>query len=852
MNRISFKNLALCASLCLMAGTAHAADLVSLSPETWERFAPQGKEADAIYGDFTLANDQIIAVIAHPRRKRNANMTVREVGGCIIDLTRRDRQSDQLSAYYPGAQARELKFGGIDVQAPSIYEISELERTFVKARKITMKFVAQPREKTPDVAVSYTLEDGLPYVLVTTDFSNHSNETVSTDLIDSLRADNSFEKAPEAYADLYWAYDKAFGQAYGWLAEKHQIIGSGGRQLLLKYRNHEGKLRITLAPGETYRLARKLAPGANLFDVQRFVEQGTDKAPRPIRLTVKDTAGQPVVAADVALETDGKKTAWGRTDEKGTIEIAPPKAAGILKVTSAPHGSKSLEIKPDAPEALSVELPEPGKVVAKIVDAKGGPIPCKVQFIGRDGTPSPDFGPDSGEHAIRNVYYSHDGKFRRELEPGRYDVIISYGTEYDAVFTRLDVKRGQETTLEGKLVRTVQSPGWVSADFHSHSSPSGDNTASQLGRVLNLLCEQIEFAPCTEHNRISTYTPHLQRLGVEPLIATCSGMEMTGQPLPLNHQNAFPLVMKPNTQDNGAPPSADDPEFQIERLALWDGRSEKLVQVNHPDMGWMFFDRNGDGNPDGGYSGMVGHIDVIEVHPPHLIFDQGVVEYEGRKENNPIFNWMQLLNQGKRIPGVVNTDAHYNFHGSGFLRSYLKCPTDDPSKIETLDMVHAAERGNVVMSNGPFLEVKLKGGESGNGSASTESIPGDDVAIPGGKATLQVRVQCPNWFDVDRVQVFLNGRPVDSLNFTKKQAADKFKDGVVKFEQEIPITLERDTHVIVATIGEGSKLGPVMGPDHEKDLPVAVSNPIFVDVDGGGFTANKDTLGSKLPVKGGH
>ena len=32
-------------------------------------------------------------------------MTVRDVGGCLIDLTRRDRQSDQLSAFYPGAQS---------------------------------------------------------------------------------------------------------------------------------------------------------------------------------------------------------------------------------------------------------------------------------------------------------------------------------------------------------------------------------------------------------------------------------------------------------------------------------------------------------------------------------------------------------------------------------------------------------------------------------------------------------------------------------------------------------------------------------------------------------------------------
>ena len=40
-----------------------------------------------------------------------------------------------------------------------------------------------------------------------------------------------------------------------------------------------------------------------------------------------------------------------------------------------------------------------------------------------------------------------------------------------------------------------------------------------------------------------------------------------------------------------------------------------------------------------------------------------------------------------------------------------------------------------------------------------------------------------------------------------------------------------------------------MGPDQGKQHPTAISNPIFVDADGGGFKANGDTLGHPLPVK---
>jgi hypothetical protein len=714
---------------------------------------------------------------------------------------------------------------------------------FVQARRVTLRLVAAPREKEPDIEVSYTLEDGWPYLVVTTTFSNRGTRPVDVELLDAIRADRTFESSPEKPADLFWAYDKAFGQAYGVVADGHKILGVNARQLLLRYHDQNGKVAVSLEAGGSHRLVRRIIPGANLFDLQRVAEHLSGKADHLIHLVVNDTSGRPVAETDVVLARDGKPHAWGRTDQKGSIWINAGETPGTLSVSAPGHGSKAVALAPDAPSSLSVELLAAGTVVAAITDQEGGTIPCKVQFIGRDGTESPDFGPDSGEHAVKNVYYSHDGRFRRELPPGAYDVIISYGPEYDAVFTRVDVTRGKETPLAAKMVRSVKTVGWLSADFHSHSSPSGDNTSSQKGRVLNLLCEHIEFAPCTEHNRLSTYDPHLKLLGAEKRMATCVGIELTGQPLPLNHQNAFPMIMRPNTQDGGGPISDQDPEVQIERLALWDGASDKLVQVNHPDMGWMFGDRNGDTKRDSGFAGMHGHIDVIEVHPPDQIFGKLTVEHGGKAYNNTIVNWLQLLNQGRRIPGVVNTDAHYNFHGSGFLRNYLKCPTDNPADVRTLDIVHAAERGHVVMSSGPFMEVKLH-----TGGAAQDASPGDDLLAPGGHASLRIRVQCPNWFDVDRVQVFLNGRPAESFNFTRQSTPERFSDATMKFDQEFPIQLERDTHVIVAAIGERSKLGPVMGPDHANDRPVAVSNPIFVDIDGGGFKASNDAMGV-LPVK---
>src|SRR6185436_17873858 len=140
-----------------------------------------------------------------------------------------------------------------------------------------------------------------------------------------------------------------------------------------------------------------------------------------------------------------------------------------------------------------------------------------------------------------------------------------------------------------------------------------------------------------------------------------------------------------------------------------------------------------------------GFVDVVEIHPPHTIF-RVEKDAAGDPIRNTIFNWMQMLNLGYRISGVINTDAHYNHHGSGGFRNYIKSKTDDPAKIDTMEMVHQSEKGHVVVSTGPFMEVSLTARQE---SPKRLGIPGDDVIAPGGAADLQIKLQCSNWLDVN-------------------------------------------------------------------------------------------------------
>lgn len=839
----------LCAILLALAAIeCRGVELAVLSEGNWDEFPLAGKEVDRIYGDYVLRNDKIIAVIGRDVPTRNANMTVRNVGGCLIDLTLRDDPNDQLSAYYPLAD-RALRLEDVRVDGQRKSSTPDPGMT-LRGKVVELAFRALPAggeegRLAPEARVVYRLADGEEALRVTTTYTNKTSGPVTLRLVDPIRVDGEFAAGVDETRNVFWAYDRFWRQAYGVspTGPSPRIARSIGNEQRPRISYRESSERLRLAPNAEYVFSRYVFPAHDAVASKAIAARLAGARLEVVELSVRDAEG-PVDAADIELKQGDVVYGLARTNEQGSVRLELPEGKYELTVRHQARGEVSRTIESGA-SRVEVELPRAGYLVGKVTDVESGQIACKVDLEGVEGVQQPRFGPDSAIYGVRNLIYTPDGTFRIAVRPGKYNVLISHGTEYDAAPKKITVIAGEETPLRAKLVRSVDTSGWISADFHSHSSPSGDNTSSQRGRVLNLLAEHIEFAPCTEHNRISSYVPHLRFFNAVSRMATCSGMELTGQPLPINHQNAFPLVYRPRTQDGGAPTTDVDPVVQIERLVMWDDGSEKLVQTNHPNIPQMFGDRDLDGTPDGGFRKMFGLMHVIEVHPPGEIFSRPESLPGPRGgSGNAIFHWMQLLNLGYRIPGVVNTDAHWNFHGSGWLRNYVRTAEDDPAKSDVMEMVRASKAGRLVMTNGPFLEVKAK---HGKGSDVSVAEVGEEITAKDGAVDLSIRVQCPNWLDVNRVQVFVNGRPDGKANYTRRTHAAMFGDGVVKFEANVPLRLSSNAHVIVAAAGEGLALGRVVGPEQSQTMPVAVSNPIFVDVDGGGFQANGDTLDLPLP-----
>ncbi len=852
--RHKFAGVLAAISLCCLGVPAFAADLVSLTPLNYDEYVPDGKEVDAIYGDYALRNDHIVVVVADPIPGRDANMMVRNSGGNIIDLTTRRLQSDQIWTYYAGAARLNYAFESIAVDGeikstPDRYAVS------VRGKTVRLTVVSAATEKYPATRVHYSLTDDAPYIIIESEFTNTAQQPLTVSLIDSIRADrsgdkNAVEKAANGTADRFWLQDPWFGQAYVVVADEGQIganTGQDGRAPSVLTFHADTSGEKVLAPGESFRMTRYVVPGVTLFEAQATANTLKGVPQKNIAIRVTDTKGHAVSGADVQLTHGETNLGICPTRSDGTLSFGLPEGAGYTaKVSALGYGETEIVLDPATAGDYAVQLLAAGRVIADIRDDRGSRVPCKIQFYGRNGLRDPYFGPDSMIYGIHNALYTPDGRAEQALPPGSYDVVVSYGPEYDAIFTTVDITQGGVSRLEGTLKRVVDTKGWISADYHSHSTPSGDNAASQRGRVLNLLAEHVEFAPCTEHQRIDSYIDHLRFFGATERMFTCTGMELTSSPGDLNHQNAFPLEWKPRTQGGGAPLTDLDPEIQIERLKRWDNGADKIVQQNHPDMVHMFFDRDNNGNRDGGYSRMASFMDCIEIHPPQAIFWAPFTDKRApgaaadRVLRNNMSTWLQMYNMGIGVPGVVNTDAHYNFHGSGWLRNYVAATSDDPAALRVPDLVAATRAGRVIMTNGPFLEAEVVSDAPGDQSRGQA---GDTVMAAGGTAKLHIRVQCANWLDVDRVQVLLNGRYAPELNFTRASHPDYFRDGVVKFEAEVPLALKEDSHVVVATTGENSTLGLVYGPGRGAANPTALNNPIFVDIDGNGFSPNGDTLG---------
>ena len=176
------------AGAILGTGSVQAARLAVLSPQNWEQLAPRGKEADAIYGDFVLRNDRLVAVVAFPSPGRNANLGAKKAGAVLIDLTNIEAQSDQLTAFYPGStnweNRPEFHYQGVFRDGLPVSDGQLKGGNGIQGKRVALRFIATDGQVLTEL--TYTVEQGKSFVLVESVHRNTGATPVELKLTDRL------------------------------------------------------------------------------------------------------------------------------------------------------------------------------------------------------------------------------------------------------------------------------------------------------------------------------------------------------------------------------------------------------------------------------------------------------------------------------------------------------------------------------------------------------------------------------------------------------------------------------------------------------------------------------------------
>ena len=809
-----------------------AAEAFEVGPDHADQL-PKGKEADGIIGDFVLRNDKVEAVISGNLPLRRANMSTFYgatgiTPGCLYDLALRGGNNDQITVFTPANQQGAVSYVRIVKDGREGGGEAAVE-TVVTAANNTAVYRRH----------EYRIRDGWQGVLITTTLRNEGKEPAKLRAADRWTV---FNRTGTAFGDVTWAdaIDPADKAGYAYAA-----IEAEGKPAKAPPED------VDLPPGRELTFARFLAVGRSPAEAVGVVAAFRGQTGN-VSGSLKNRDASPVRSATVGVMLDGELLP-AYPDDNGAFSFQlPPGSYNVeIRDTGRETVKKEWLVAPEGRISTALVLPDASAVEFDVRDEDGRPIPCKAQFIGINGTKSPNLGPQNRAHGCVDQYHSEKGSFRVQVPPGEYRVVVTHGIEFTHLNQDVHVSPGQTAAVRGTLRRVVQTPGWVSADYHNHSTQSGDNTCGTDDRIINLAAEQLEFAPTTEHNRLYDWRPHIERLGLKEEINTVPGLELTGSG---THLNSFPFNPVPDVQDRGAPVWNKDP--RISAITLRDHQKpepDRWIQFNHPDMVENFIDRDGDGRADGGYLHVGGLIDGLETQNGNAANILATMPYrvgrdpqtrQERVEYNREFIWLQLLNRGHKVWGVAVSDAHSVYgNGVGGWRTYIPSRGDRPADVDWREMSRNSKAGRMILTNGPYLEVTTADGATAGGFVRASRF-----------VELKVRVQCTDWLDVDRVQVLVNGRQRKDLNFTRKSHADLFRgrDSAVRFEGTIEVPLSEDAHLIVVAYGENSgdlSVGYGTSPQ-AKMKPCAYNNPIFVDVDGGGFTPNGDTLGFALPVKG--
>jgi len=497
-----------------------------------------------------------------------------------------------------------------------------------------------------------------------------------------------------------------------------------------------------------------------------------------------------------------------------------------LEATSAANqDATDPRLDPEVPaQTANSDLPH-GILEFEIHDRNGNRIPGRLTFT-RAGESNPDLFPGVEARptnlAVRkNVVYCLSGADRITVPAGTYEVYATRGIEWSAAKTTLEVEAGETSTWSAELIQEVGTRGFISGDFHLHTlTHSGHGDSNMQERIISLIGEGVEFAVATDHNHNTDYGPTIDELQGWDHITGVVGNEVS---TPIGHFNVFPL-------DAERPPvgaSATDANelFKLLRAETNPYGVTPVIQLNHPRWGGIdYFTQTGldpitgeSASPN--WSSEFDTIELLNENEGWGYHDADTTQLEtGSSQHSVLQDWYNLLNRGQRPFIVGNSDSHTVHHNfAGYPRNYVLSEARGSGSIDPVEIADSLRRGQVFTTNGPFVQFSV-GETTTSGDTGTET----------GRVMVQVRVRTPSWIFVDRVKIVVDGDVRHEVLLEPLVGVD----GSISWrEVKQVLILGHDSWVHVIVEGDES-MEPIVTGGRRPVLPLAITNPIWVDTDG--------------------
>ncbi|MFW6050890.1 MAG: CehA/McbA family metallohydrolase [Myxococcota bacterium] len=491
------------------------------------------------------------------------------------------------------------------------------------------------------------------------------------------------------------------------------------------------------------------------------------------------------------------------------IRRRPAEPVHLLRATAYGHATSDPVAVGADDRRAELPIPRGGHVRVSVSDARGRPMPGRARFEGLSGSPAPDLGPVWRAGGAEDTVVTTGGDVVVPLSPGRYRVRVSRGPEWTLVDETVEVTETFQPHVRARLRRVVDPGDWVPCDFHLHAAPSYDSEVGLEDRVASLVAEGVRFAVPTDHNHVTDYGPAVRALDLEGF-GTVPGVEVSTWDPSFGHFNAYPFPVRPELRGNGAPRYKRTTPAAL-FASLRDAGDDVVVQVNHPrlepDVG--YFDLMGldptTGSASDAYSD---DFDVLEVWNGFDIARPAMVE-------RVFSDWLALLARGRRVVANGSSDSHQiPFQWAGYPRTYVKVEGGDPEDAGAV--VRALRAGRAFVTDGPFLEAWV--GDAGVGEVG---------AARDGVLAVRVRVRAPAWMAVDEIDLFVGAELVRTV-----PVGDAGDGGAVRFDRTVELAAPDGDAFVVVRVRGREPMDAFFG--REEVLPMAFTNPIWVDADGDG------------------